>query len=79
LIRAEATLDKLDLSGDEATGAKIVRDLLSEPARLIARNAGAEGAVIVERIRSEGETRGYDAVGGEWVAMMNAGIVDRRR
>ena len=76
LIRAEATLDKLDLSGDEATGAKIVRDSLSEPARLIAHNAGAEGAVIVERIRSEGDARGYDAARGEWVDMMKAGIVD---
>jgi len=76
LIRAEATLDKLDLSGDEATGAKIVRDSLSEPARLIAHNAGQEGGVIVQQIRLEGHTRGYDAARGEWVDMMKAGIVD---
>src|SRR5881409_3324883 len=49
LIRAEDTLDKLDLAGDEATGAKIVHDALAEPAKLIAANAGQEGAVIVER------------------------------
>ena len=76
LIRAEAALDKLDLLGDEATGARIVRDSLSEPARLIAANAGQEGAVIVERIRSEGDTRGYNAAKDEWVDMMKAGIID---
>jgi chaperonin GroEL len=76
LIRAESALDKLDLTGDEATGAKIVRDSLSEPARLIAANAGQEGAVIVERIRTEGDTRGYNAATDEWVDMVKAGIID---
>jgi chaperonin GroEL len=76
LIRAEAALDKLDLEGDEATGAKIVRDSLAEPARLIAHNAGVEGAVIVERIRAEGDARGYDAQKGDWVDMFKAGILD---
>ena len=73
LIRAEAALDKLDLDGDEATGARIVRDSLSEPARLIATNAGDEGAVIVEQIRAEGDTRGFNAANGEWVDMFKAG------
>ena len=54
LIRAESALDKLELEGDEATGAKIVRDALSEPARRIAPNAGYEGAVIVSQIRDRG-------------------------
>jgi chaperonin GroEL len=76
LIRAESALDKLDLTGDEATGAGIVRSSLSEPARLIADNAGVEGAVIVERIRSEGDARGYNAATGEWVDMFKAGILD---
>jgi chaperonin GroEL len=76
LIRAEAALDKIDLDGDEATGARIVRESLSEPARLIADNAGVEGAVIVERIRTEGDSRGYDASSGEWVDMFKAGILD---
>jgi chaperonin GroEL len=76
LIRSESVLDKLDLTGDEATGAKIVRSSLAEPARLIAYNAGDEGAVIVERIRSEGDARGYDAATGEWVDMFKAGILD---
>jgi len=76
LIRAEAALDKIDLDGDEATGARIVRESLSEPARLIADNAGVEGAVVVERIRTEGDSRGYDASSGEWVDMFKAGILD---
>jgi chaperonin GroEL len=76
LIRAEAVLDKLDLTGDEATGAKIVRVSLSEPARLIADNAGDEGAVIIERIRTEGDSRGYNAATREWVDMFKAGILD---
>jgi chaperonin GroEL len=76
LIRAEAALDKLDLTGDEATGARIVRVSLSEPAKLIADNAGDEGAVIVERIRTEGDSRGYNAATREWVDMFKAGILD---
>ncbi|TMK46016.1 MAG: chaperonin GroEL [Actinobacteria bacterium] len=76
LIRAEGTLDKLDLTGDEATGAKIVRDALSEPAKLIAQNAGHEGAVVVGHIRSEGDHRGFDAATGEYVDMLKAGIID---
>jgi chaperonin GroEL len=75
LIRAEAALDKLDLEGDEATGARIVRDALSEPARRIAANAGYEGAIIVQQIRAESK-KGFDAAKGEWVDMVKAGIID---
>jgi chaperonin GroEL len=75
LIRAEAALGKLDLEGDEATGAMIVRDSLSEPARRIAANAGYEGAVIVQQIRAESH-KGFDAAKGEWVDMVKAGIID---
>jgi len=76
LIRAEEVLDKLDLTDDEATGAKIVRNALAEPARRIAQNAGYEGAVIVQQIRTEGNGRGFDAATGEWVDMVKAGIID---
>jgi chaperonin GroEL len=76
LIRAESSLDKLDLTGDEATGAKIVRDALSEPARRIASNAGYEGAVIVQHARAEGDGQGFNAATGEWVDMLKAGIID---
>ena len=76
LIRAESALDKLDLEGDEATGAMIVRDALAEPARRIAQNAGYEGSVIVSHIREESDARGFDAATGEWTDMVKAGIVD---
>ena len=76
LIRAEAGLDKLDLEGDEATGARIVRNALSEPARRIAQNAGYEGSVIVQQLRSEGDGNGFNAATGEWVDMVKAGIID---
>jgi chaperonin GroEL len=76
LIRAESALDKVDLEGDEATGATIVRDALAEPARRIAQNAGFEGSVIVSHMREESDTRGFDATTGEWTDMMKAGIVD---
>jgi chaperonin GroEL len=76
LIRTEEALDKLDLTGDEATGAKIVRNALAEPARRIAANAGYEGALIVQQIRGEGEGRGFNAANGEWVDMLKAGIID---
>jgi chaperonin GroEL len=76
LIRAEATLDKLDLDGDEATGARIVRNALSEPARRIAQNAGFEGSVVVQQLRGETGGNGFDAATGEWVDMVKAGIID---
>ncbi len=77
LVRAESALLKLKLKDDEATGANIVRDALSEPARRIAANAGYEGAVIVSQLRGEGDSgNGFNAASGEWVDMVKAGIVD---
>jgi chaperonin GroEL len=76
LIRAEESLDDLKLQGDEATGAAIVRRALAEPSRLIADNAGFEGSVIVQRIRSEKGAKGFDALKGDWVDMFKAGILD---
>jgi chaperonin GroEL len=76
LIRAESALDGLGLDGDQDTGAQIVRRALAEPARLIAQNAGFEGSVIVEQIRSEKDAAGFDAATGEWVDMFKSGIID---
>jgi chaperonin GroEL len=53
-----------------------VRRALSEPARLIAVNAGYEGGVVVERIRSESGSTGFDASSGQWGDLMKAGIID---
>ena len=76
LIRVEETLNKLDLTGDEETGARIVQGSLAEPARLIAENAGYEGGVVVDRIRGEGDGRGFNAATGEFVDMFKVGIID---
>jgi chaperonin GroEL len=77
LIRAESALLKLKLKDDEATGANIVRDALSEPARRIASNAGYEGAVVVSQLRGEGDSgNGFNAATGEWVDMVKSGIID---
>src|SRR5919198_435628 len=78
LIRAESAVDTgaLGLDGDEATGALIVRRSLSEPARLIAENAGFEGGVVVERIRGESGPMGFDAAAGEYADLVKAGIID---
>ena len=76
LIRSEEALDGLKLKGDEETGAAIVRRALSEPTRLIADNAGYEGSVVVERMRTESGSTGFDATAGEWVDMVKAGIID---
>jgi chaperonin GroEL len=78
LIRAEEAVDAgaLGLEADEATGALIVQHSLQEPARLIAGNAGFQGGVIVDRIRTESGATGFNAATGEWVDMMKAGIMD---
>jgi len=78
LIRAEEAVDpaKLGLSGDEATGALIVRHALSDPARLIADNAGYEGGVVVERIRAESGAFGLNAATGAWGDLLKTGIMD---
>jgi chaperonin GroEL len=76
LLTAQSALDKVDLEGDEATGANIVRRALEEPIKQIAVNAGLEGGVVIERVRSEGAGRGLNAADGEYVDMFKAGIVD---
>ena len=78
LIRAEEAIDvdALGLAGDEATGALIVRRSLQEPAKLIAGNAGFEGAVVVERIRGESDAMGFNAATGKWEDLRMAGIID---
>ena len=64
LINAVGVLDKLDLEGDEATGVRILRRALEEPMRRIATNAGKDGAVVVEQVRTGRKKNwGYDAAG----------------
>jgi chaperonin GroEL len=64
------------LSGDQRTGAAMLRRALEEPLRRIAANAGLEGSVIVEEVRKRGPGVGYDANKGEYTNMVEAGIID---
>jgi chaperonin GroEL len=77
LLRAQEALTKLDLVGDEATGAQIVRKALELPAYWIATNAGLEGAVAISKIREVSDSYyGLDAATGEYVDLVKAGIID---
>ncbi|MEN3186667.1 MAG: chaperonin GroEL [Atribacterota bacterium] len=77
LIRCTSAIDALNLSGDEKVGALIVRKALEEPAKMIAENAGEEGSVIVERIKSASNPNlGFNALTGEFVDMIQAGVID---
>ncbi|MEE2685159.1 MAG: chaperonin GroEL [Planctomycetota bacterium] len=77
LIRAEKAAAKLDLSGDEALGAKIIINVLDDPLRAISNNAGLDGAVIVNRVRKlKGKTEGYNADSNEYGDMIAMGVID---
>jgi chaperonin GroEL len=77
LLRAQNAIDKLrGGSDDEKTGRQIVRRAIEEPIRQIAVNAGAEGGVVVDRVRNEGGNIGYNAQNGQYEDLMVAGIID---
>jgi chaperonin GroEL len=77
LVQAGKTaFDKLDLAGDEATGAQIVKIALDAPLRQIAVNAGLEGGVVVERVRNLDTGHGLNAATNEYVDLIKAGIID---
>ncbi|MED7929358.1 chaperonin GroEL [Nonomuraea sp. LP-02] len=77
LLQAGAkAFDKLELSGDEATGASIVKKALEEPLKQIAVNAGLEGGVVVEKVRNLTPGEGLNAASGEYVNMFESGIID---
>jgi chaperonin GroEL len=78
LVRARADVKAVadGLSGDEATGARIVWEALTAPARLIADNAGFEGAVTVRQLEDETGSTGLNAATGEFVDLFKAGIID---
>ncbi|GHF88168.1 chaperonin GroEL [Amycolatopsis bartoniae] len=76
LVHAVKELDDLGLTGDEATGVRIVRDALTAPLFWIASNAGLEGAVIVSKVQEQGWGHGLNAATGEITDLLAAGIVD---
>lgn len=76
LLRAQHKVAELALEGDEKLGAQIVFRALEEPLRIISSNAGFEASVIVNRVRSESGNNGFDARHGEFVDMIQSGIID---
>ena len=77
LVHAESALDgDLGLTGDEATGVRVVRTGLAEPLRWIAANAGEEGYVVVAKVRDLPDNQGLNAATGEYGDLLEAGVVD---
>jgi len=76
LQASKKAFDKLKLSGDEATGAKIVEFAVEAPLKQIAINAGLEGGVVVEKVRHLEPGHGLNAATGEYVDMIKTGIID---
>ncbi len=76
LLRCVPALEKLKLEHDQQVGVNIVKRSLEEPIRQISINAGAEGSIIVEKVRTESTNRGYNAGTGEFVDMVEAGVID---
>jgi chaperonin GroEL len=73
---AEAKIDALGLTDEQAVGANIVRVAVSAPLKQIAINAGLEGGVVAEKVRELEQGWGLDAATGEYVDMIKAGIID---
>jgi chaperonin GroEL len=76
LLAAVKTLDKLKLSGDEATGVNIMKKAVEEPIRWIATNAGKDGSVIVDAVKKSPAGVGYDAEADKFGGMVAKGIID---
>ncbi|SFG03184.1 chaperonin GroEL [Planifilum fulgidum] len=76
LVNVIRAVEAVEATGDEKTGVNIIKRALEEPVRQIAYNAGQEGSVVVERLKKEEVGVGYNALTGEWVDMIKAGIVD---
>ncbi len=76
LLRSSAVLDSLKIEGDQKIGVNIIRRALEEPLRQIAQNAGLEGSVVVQKVKSEKGTMGFDAATETYVDMIQAGIID---
>jgi chaperonin GroEL len=76
LLRAQASLASLEAKGDERSGIDIVSHALETPLRTIASNAGAEGSIVVERVRTQKGAMGYNAATGQYEDLFESGIVD---
>ncbi len=79
LLRASAVLEKAKYKDDEQIGIEIVRRALEEPLRQIAQNAGEEGSVVIQRVREEKGSFGFNADKGEYEDLLAAGIIDPKK
>lgn len=76
LVNVIPAVADLELTGDEATGRNIVLRALEEPVRQIAHNAGFEGSIVIDRLKNAEVDTGFNAATGEWVNMIDQGIID---
>ena len=76
LVNVIPAVSDLELTGDEATGRNIVLRALEEPVRQIAHNAGFEGSIVIDRLKNAELGTGFNAATGEWVNMIEEGIID---
>jgi chaperonin GroEL len=76
LLRAGKALEKVKLEGEEQSGVTLVHRALEEPIRQIANNAGAEGSVVVEKVKDQKTGFGFNAENGKYEDLMKAGIID---
>ena len=76
LLRAQKAVEALKLEGDEKLGANIVARSLEEPMRIIAENAGFDGAVIINKVKEQTGSYGFDAKAGTYIDMIKEGIID---
>ena len=76
LVNVIPAVADLELTGDEATGRNIVLRALEEPVRQIAHNAGFEGSIVIDRLKNAEVSTGFNAATGEWVNMIEKGIID---
>ncbi|HTA17605.1 MAG TPA: TCP-1/cpn60 chaperonin family protein, partial [bacterium] len=76
LLRAQEAVSALKLSGDEAVGADIIRRALESPLRTISNNAGIDGAVAVEKVRSLKGAEGLNAATGNYEDLVKIGVID---
>lgn len=76
LIRVQKVIDKLDLDGDEAVGASIVKHAVEAPLRQLVANAGEEGAIVVQEVKKGKQASGYNVATGKYIDLIAAGIID---
>jgi chaperonin GroEL len=76
LLRCQSAIEKMELPGDQQAGVSIVRRSLEEPIRQIANNAGVEGSIVVEKVRTSKGSSGYNAASDTYEDLLAAGVID---